>query len=67
MNAEYETTFYSWPQEPRVPEKGGPPETGHKPGKGTYVCTRCAQFVYLADDRQRLPPCPHCGHTEFYP
>lgn len=41
------------------------PTTGEKPGKGTYVCTRCATMVTLDDADDTLPPCPKCSHTEF--
>lgn len=41
------------------------PTTGEKPGKGTYVCTKCGQEVVLDDDIDTLPPCPKCNNTEF--
>ena len=39
--------------------------TGEKPGKGTYVCTKCDQQVVLDDDTDTLPPCPNCSNTTY--
>lgn len=39
--------------------------TGEKPGKGTYHCTKCGCEVVLDDDTDTLPPCPKCNHTEY--
>lgn len=39
--------------------------TGQKPGKGTYVCTKCGTIVVLDDDTDTLPPCPKCNNTTF--
>ncbi|MFZ7119489.1 MAG: zinc ribbon-containing protein [Eubacteriaceae bacterium] len=41
------------------------PNTGEKPGKGTYKCTKCGTLVTLDDDSDTLPPCPKCNGTEF--
>ncbi|RJG18669.1 hypothetical protein D4A39_09440 [Alcanivorax profundi] len=41
--------------------------TGEKPGKGSYQCNNCQQVVHLDDQTDRLPPCPRCGETEFWP
>ena len=40
-------------------------KTGEKPGKGTYLCTKCDQKVTLDDATDTLPPCPKCKNTEF--
>ena len=40
-------------------------KTGEKPGKGTYNCRECGQFVTLDDNTDTMPPCPRCSHTEF--
>ncbi|WP_435790919.1 zinc ribbon-containing protein [Clostridium sp.] len=40
-------------------------KTGEKPGKGTYICTKCGQKVVLYDTTDTLPPCPKCNGTEF--
>lgn len=39
--------------------------TGEKPGKGTYICTKCGQRVVLDDNTDTLPPCPKCNGTEY--
>jgi len=39
-------------------------KTGHKPGKGRYVCVACKEDLYLDDDTDRLPPCA-CKGVEF--
>ena len=39
--------------------------TGEKPGKGTYVCTKCGQTVVLDDHSDTMPPCPSCANTTF--
>jgi len=39
--------------------------TGEKPGRGTYICTRCGLGVTLDDDTDTMPPCPRCENTEF--
>jgi len=41
------------------------PNTGEKPGKGTYKCLSCGETVRLDDTDDRLPPCPKCSKT-FY-
>lgn len=41
------------------------PTTGEKPGKGTYICTKCGQTVRLDDDSDTLPPCPKCEGTNY--
>ncbi len=41
------------------------PNTGEKPGKGTYKCTSCQQVVVLDDATDTLPPCPNCSKTEY--
>ncbi|AEE16504.1 zinc ribbon-containing protein [Treponema brennaborense] len=40
-------------------------KSGEKPGKGTYVCTKCDQKVVLNDDSDVLPPCPKCKNTTY--
>lgn len=40
-------------------------ETGQKPGKGDYQCTKCGEIVHLDDDTDTLPPCPKCNGTTF--
>ena len=42
-------------------------KTGEKPGKGTYVCTKCGNIIVLDNDTDTLPPCPRCHNTEFRP
>lgn len=39
--------------------------TGQKPGKGTYVCTKCGTIIVLDDETDTLPPCPKCHNTTF--
>jgi len=39
--------------------------TGEKPGKGTYLCTKCGTKVTLDDKTDTLPPCPKCDNTTF--
>lgn len=41
------------------------PNTGEKPGKGTYECTACGQEVVLDDHDDTLPPCPSCSKTTY--
>lgn len=41
--------------------------TGEKPGKGSYICTKCGQRVYLDDATDTLPPCPSCNNTNYRP
>lgn len=41
------------------------PNTGEKPGKGTYICTSCGQEVELDDNTDTLPPCPKCNGTKY--
>lgn len=41
------------------------PNTGEKPGKGTYICINCAQRVTLDDESDKLPPCPKCSCTVY--
>ena len=38
--------------------------TGEKPGKGEYSCTKCGFDVTLGD-RDKMPPCPNCHNTSF--
>ena len=40
-------------------------KTGEQPGKGTYKCLNCGQFVTLDDETDTLPPCPNCNATEW--
>ncbi len=40
-------------------------KTGEKPGKGTYMCTKCGQLVALDDHSDTLPPCPKCNATTY--
>jgi len=42
------------------------PTTGEKPGVGQYTCVNCGQIVKLDDNSDKLPPCPHCGGTEYH-
>ena len=37
-------------------------KTGEKPGKGTYVCTKCGT---LDDTNDTLPPCPKCNNVTY--
>ena len=39
--------------------------TGETPGKGNYLCLKCASKIVLSDDSDPLPVCPNCGYTEF--
>jgi Zn finger protein HypA/HybF involved in hydrogenase expression len=41
------------------------PNTGEKPGKGTYQCDNCDAKVTLDDSTDTLPPCPKCHGTKF--
>lgn len=41
--------------------------TGEKPGVGIYRCQKCGQVVRLDDLSDRLPPCPRCSGTEYWP
>ena len=44
-------------------------QTGDKLPEGTYVCMQCAdnpQTVIVPEMCERLPECPHCGHTYWY-
>jgi len=41
------------------------PNTGEKPGKGTYVCKACGAIVVLDDATDTLPPCPKCHETSY--
>ena len=41
------------------------PNTGEKPGMGTYECTNCGTLVKINDSDEALPICPACGNTEF--
>jgi DNA-directed RNA polymerase subunit RPC12/RpoP len=38
---------------------------GETPGKGKYLCLKCATKVILNDDSEPLPVCPNCEYTEF--
>lgn len=40
-------------------------KTGEKPGKGTYVCTKCGTIIVLDDATDTLPPCLKCDNTTF--
>jgi len=40
-------------------------KTGEKPGKGTYICTKCGERVVLNDDTDTLPPCPRCNNVTY--
>lgn len=39
--------------------------TGEKPGKGKYVCTKCGEIINLPKDEDELPSCPNhkCNST----
>jgi DNA-directed RNA polymerase subunit RPC12/RpoP len=39
--------------------------TGEKPGKGKYKCTKCGKIVVLDDSTDTLPPCSNCFNTTF--
>lgn len=41
------------------------PNTGEKPGIGTYQCNKCGEKVHLDDNTDILPPCPKCHKTSF--
>jgi DNA-directed RNA polymerase subunit RPC12/RpoP len=41
------------------------PNTGEKPGKGTYKCTKCGELIHLDDSTDTMPPCPKCNGTSF--
>lgn len=41
------------------------PNTGEKPGTGTYQCTKCGQRIVLDDTTDTLPPCPSCNGTNW--
>ncbi|MGE5479772.1 MAG: zinc ribbon-containing protein [Chloroflexota bacterium] len=41
------------------------PNTGEKPGRGTYVCEECQSTVEIHDNNSQLPPCPKCNGTRF--
>ena len=41
------------------------PNTGEKPGKGTYRCNACGELVVLNDNSDTLPPCPKCHKTSY--
>ena len=41
------------------------PNTGEKPGKGKYRCTKCGLVITLDDATDTLPPCPKCANTTF--
>ncbi|MCK5225001.1 hypothetical protein KAR04_09515, partial [Candidatus Calescamantes bacterium] len=41
------------------------PNTGEKPGKGRYRCTKCGQVVVFDNASDTLPPCPKCNNAEF--
>ncbi|MYL32187.1 hypothetical protein GLW08_05385 [Pontibacillus yanchengensis] len=41
------------------------PNTGEKPGQGTYKCRRCGEKVTLDDTDDILPPCPNCEATDY--
>lgn len=38
---------------------------GEKPGIGRYICTNCGIDLFLDDNRDILPPCPHCKKCTF--
>jgi DNA-directed RNA polymerase subunit RPC12/RpoP len=39
--------------------------TGHRPGRGLYLCIFCGMKLILDDNKDRLPPCPRCHRTRF--
>ncbi len=39
--------------------------TGEKPGKGQYRCTKCFKIIILENDTDALPACPRCHNTKF--
>lgn len=39
--------------------------SGEKPGKGVYVCTKCGYKVDLKDSKGELPICPKCKATTY--
>ncbi|MFS7393983.1 hypothetical protein AB6888_14170 [Carnobacterium maltaromaticum] len=41
------------------------PNTGEKPGIGSYKCNICGQVVKLDDNTDKLPPCPKCTNTSY--
>ena len=41
------------------------PNTGEKPGKGKYICTKCGQEVVLDDRTDTLLPFPRCNNTSY--
>lgn len=40
-------------------------DTGEKPGKGLYQCTKCGQVIRLDEHDDTLPPCPKCHGTRW--
>ncbi len=41
------------------------PTTGEKPGKGQYKCKKCGKVITLDNEKDKLPSCPVCNHTEW--
>lgn len=39
--------------------------SGEKPGKGTYKCTKCGNVITLEQNSDELPVCPRCKNTTF--
>ena len=42
------------------------PQTGEKPGKGSYMCKGCSYIVSIDDPNNALPSCPRCGKTSYF-
>ncbi len=38
---------------------------GEKPGPGKYFCMKCREKIEITAEKQALPVCPRCGHTEY--
>lgn len=41
------------------------PNTGEKPGIGSYKCIFCKKVLKLDENTDKLPPCPNCNNTSY--